>query len=120
MCINKNVLHNCVHYDKLGAGKCCSQEYCYLSEESMKYLSLLTWVTQLGFSILFPTCAMLLLANWLQHRFGLGPWIMVLLGIIGFFTSISTTKSCIRSLIKAAAESTEDKGPPPGAFNAHS
>ena len=86
----------------------------------MKYLSLLTWVTQLGFSILFPTRAMLLLANWLQRRFGLGLWIMILLGVIGVFTSISTTKSCIRSLIKAANEITEDKGPPPVAFNDHS
>ena len=86
----------------------------------MKYLSLLTWVTQLGFSILFPTCAMLMLAYWLQNRFGMGPWIMVVLGILGVFTSISTTKSCIRSLIKAANEITEDKGPPPVAFNDHS
>ena len=86
----------------------------------MKYLSLLTWVTQLGFSILFPTCAMLLLANWLQNRFGLGLWIMILLGVIGVFTSISTTKSCIRSLIKAANELTGDKAPPPIAFNDHS
>ena len=68
----------------------------------MKYLSLLTWVTQFGFSILFPTCSMLLLAYWLQNRFGMGPWIMILLGIIGVFTSISTAKSCIRSLIKAS------------------
>ena len=65
---------------------------CVCSEACMKYLSLLTWVTQLGFSILFPTCAMLLLAYWLQNRFGLGLWIMVLLGVIGVFTSISTTK----------------------------
>ena len=93
---------------------------CVSSEACMKYLSLLTWVTQLGFSILFPTCAMLMLANWLQNRFGLGLWIMVLLGVIGVFTSISTTKSCIRSLIKAANEITEDKGPPPVAFNDHS
>ena len=86
----------------------------------MKYLSLLTWVTQLGFSILFPTCAMLLLANWLQNRFGLGAWIMVLLGIFGVLTSISTTVSCVRSLMKAANEFTEKKSPPPVAFNDHS
>ena len=86
----------------------------------MKYLSLLTWVTQLGFSILFPTCAMLLLGNWLQNRFGLGLWITILLGVFGVLTSISTTKSCIRSLIKAANAITEDKGPPPVAFNDHS
>ena len=89
-------------------------------EGCMKYLSLLTWVTQFGFSILFPTCSMLLLAYWLQNRFGLGPWVMILLGIIGVFTSISTTKSCIRSVIKAANEITDDKGPPPVAFNDHS
>ena len=85
----------------------------------MKYLSLLTWVTQLGFSILFPTCAFLLLANWLQNKYGLGAWIMVVLGIIGLLTSISTTRSCVRSLIKAANEITDKKEAPPIAFNEH-
>lgn len=88
----------------------------------MKYLSLLTWVTQLGFSILFPLCFFLFLAYWLQNRFGLGPWIMVVLGIIGLLTSISTTRSCVRSLIKAANELSGDdeKKEPPIAFNDHS
>ena len=85
----------------------------------MKYLSLLTWVTQLGFSILFPTCAFLLLAHWLQDRFGLGAWIMVLLGIFGLLTSYSTAKSCIRSMIKAINKMSDKKDPPPIAFNDH-
>ncbi|MBO5129009.1 MAG: AtpZ/AtpI family protein [Oscillospiraceae bacterium] len=85
----------------------------------MKYLSLITWVTQLGFSILFPTCFFLMLAYWLQNRFGLGPWVMVVLGIIGLLTSFSTTKSCVRSMLKAAGEITEDKSEPPVAFNNH-
>lgn len=85
----------------------------------MKYLSLLTWVTQLGFSILFPTCACLLLASWLQSKYGLGPWIMVVLGIFGLLTSISTTRSCIQSLLKAANAITDEKEEPPIAFNDH-
>lgn len=85
----------------------------------MKYLSLLTWVTQLGFSILFPTCAFLLLANWLQNRYGLGAWITVVLGIIGLLTSITTTQSCIRSMLKAANKITDKKEEPPIAFNDH-
>ena len=85
----------------------------------MKYLSLLTWVTQLGFSILFPVCAFLMLASWLQNKFGLGAWIMIVLGILGLLTSISTAKSCIRSMIKAANELSGKKEAPPIAFNDH-
>lgn len=85
----------------------------------MKYLSLITWVTQLGFSILFPTCACLMLANWLQTKYGLGAWIVVVLGIFGLLTSISTTRSCVRSLIKAANEIVDKKEEPPIAFNDH-
>ena len=68
----------------------------------MKFLSLLTWVGQFGLSIIFPTLFFLLLAVWLQSRFGLGMWIVAVLGVVGILTSISTTRSCIRSLRKAA------------------
>ena len=66
----------------------------------MKYLSLLTWVGQFGFSCLFPTCAFLLLGVYLQSRFGLGVWVVIVLGIIGFLTSISTARACLRSMRK--------------------
>lgn len=84
----------------------------------MKVLSLLVWVTQLGFSILFPLCFFLLLANWLQNRFGFGMWIVVVLGILGVLVTISTVRSCIRSLRRAAEEVCEKKEKPP-AFNDH-
>ena len=70
----------------------------------MKILNLLMWVGQFGFSIIFPTLFFLLLAVWLQQKFQLGMWIVVVLGIIGVLTSISTTKSCLRSMQKAAEE----------------
>lgn len=84
----------------------------------MKILNLLMWVTQFGISIIFPTCFFLILAVWLQNRFGLGVWIVIVLGILGVLTSISTAKSCLLSLRKAAEEASERKEPPI-AFNDH-
>lgn len=84
----------------------------------MKLLNLLMWVTQFGLSISFPTLFFLWLAVWLQHKFGLGGWIVVVFGMIGILTSVSTTKSCLRSMRKAAQELSDDKEPPI-AFNDH-
>lgn len=84
----------------------------------MKFLNLLMWVGQFGFSVVFPTLFFLLIAVWLQNKFGLGMWIVVVLGLIGILTSISTARSCLRSLCKAAQEASF-KEPPPTAFNDH-
>ena len=84
----------------------------------MKILNLLMWVGQFGFSIIFPTLFFLLSAVWLQNKFDLGMWIIVVFGILGVLTTISTTKSCLRSLRKAAEEASESKAPPLG-FNDH-
>ena len=43
----------------------------------MKLISLLMWVGQFGLSAIFPTVFFLLAAVWLQSRFGLGMWIVV-------------------------------------------
>lgn len=84
----------------------------------MKILSLLMWVGQFGFSIIFPTLFFLLLAVWLQQKFLLGGWIIILFGILGILTSISTTKSCLRSLRKAAEEASGQREIPTS-FNNH-
>lgn len=84
----------------------------------MKVLSLLMWVGQFGFSILFPTVFFLLVGVWLQNRFRLGIWILILFGILGLFTSVSTTKACLHSLCKAAEEASGSKKTPIG-FNDH-
>lgn len=85
----------------------------------MKFLSLLMWVGQFGFSIIFPTLLFLLIAVWLRAKFGLGIWIVAVLGILGIMTSISTTRSCWHSMQKAAEEASGRKEPPIG-FNHHS
>lgn len=84
----------------------------------MKILNLLMWVGQFGFSIIFPTLFFLLLAVWLQQKFSLGMWILILFGVLGVLTSISTTKSCLRSMRKAAEE-IYSKDDPPISFNDH-
>lgn len=85
----------------------------------MKFLSLIVWVTQFGFSVLFPTCFFLFVAYWLMTEFGFGMWVMAVLGIIGFLTSISTAKSCVKSLLKEISRGSSPEAPPM-AFNDHS
>ena len=84
----------------------------------MKILSLLMWVGQFGLSIIFPMLFFLYLGVWLQNRFGLGIWIVAVFGILGLLTTVSTVKSCLRSLCKAANEASGSKQPPIG-FNDH-
>ena len=85
----------------------------------MKLLAMLTWVAQFGFSMIFPMLFFLLLAVWLQNRYDLGMWIIVILGILGLFTSISTTRANLKALLKAADEATDRNESPPTAFNNH-
>lgn len=84
----------------------------------MKLLSLLMWVGQFGFSAIFPLVFFLCIAVWLQSKFGIGMWILIVFGILGMLTSISTTKSCLRSLRKAAEEAGSEKQLPVS-FNDH-
>jgi hypothetical protein len=84
----------------------------------MKLLNLLMWVTQFGLSIIFPTLMFLWLGVWLQNKFSLGIWILIVMGLIGVLTSVSSTRACLRSMIKAAQE-LSGKEKPPIAFNDH-
>ena len=84
----------------------------------MKILNLLMWVGQFGLSVIFPTVFFLYLAVWLMNRFGLGMWIVILFGILGVLTSVSTTRSCLRSMYKAAEEVSGQKDHPIS-FNNH-
>ena len=84
----------------------------------MKLLSLLMWVGQFGFSVIFPLVFFLYLAVRLQAKFGLGMWILILFGILGTMTSVSAAKSCLRSLRKAAEDASDEKQLPLS-FNDH-
>lgn len=84
----------------------------------MKLLNLLMWVTQFGVSCIFPTLLFLWLGIWLQGKFGLGMWVLVLCGVLGLLTSVSTARSCMRSMRRAAEELSGEKKNPVS-FNDH-
>ena len=84
----------------------------------MKFIPLLMWVGQFGLSAIFPTVCFLLAAVWLRSRFGLGMWIVVVFGILGILTSVSSARSCLRSMRKAAEEAAGKKQHPVS-FNDH-
>ena len=81
-------------------------------------ISLLMWVGQFGLSAIFPTVFFLLVAVWLQGKFGFGMWIVAVCGVLGILTSISAARSCLRSLRKAAEEASGKKDHPVS-FNDH-
>lgn len=85
---------------------------------NFKTLSLLLWVTQFGLSVLFPVCSLLLLSVYLRERFSLGLWIVAVCGILGLLISLSTARSCLRSLQRDAKEA-GDQDEPPLSFNEH-
>lgn len=85
----------------------------------MKFWSLLIWVTQFGLSVIFPVCFFLLLASWLQNTYDLSSWVVILGGVLGVLTSVSTVRSCIRSLRKDTERAANSEQQPPLAFNDH-
>ena len=84
----------------------------------MKFVSLLLWVTQFGFSAVFPLCFFLLTANWLRNTYDLGIWVMIVAGILGVLTTVSTVRSCIRAM-RREAEKNGRQDKTPIAFNDH-
>lgn len=82
----------------------------------MKEISLLTWLTQLGLSVVIPLAGWIFLALWLRSQFVLGDWI-VWIGI--GFGVISAIDGMIRTL--KALSSMERRNDPqmPVSFNDH-
>ena len=56
---------------------------------SMKLLKTLTLLGQFGFTFITPPVTMGILGWWLQSRFGLGTWVMLVCLLIGLMTSFA-------------------------------
>lgn len=84
----------------------------------MKNLSMIVWLTQLGFSVAFPLAGFIILAVWLRDRFSLGPWVLaagIILGVVGALNGLRNSLKVMELLSK----NTKDEAPPPVSFNEH-
>ncbi len=83
----------------------------------MKDLNLLVFMTQLGLSVVLPFVGFLLLAVWLQNRFGLGGWVLWAGIILGAVTAIDGFRHSLKTLARMGRKKGEDT--PPVSFNDH-
>ncbi len=81
--------------------------------KTFKYLS---WLTQLGVSIVAPPLLCVWACWWLQRRFGLGVWVMILGILFGLGGSVSSAAGFYRMMRRQAER---DRQEPPPAFNDH-
>lgn len=86
---------------------------------SAKTLRELTWLTQLGFSIVSPLLLCVLGSAWLRERFSLGCWVVVLGLLLGLSGALSAGLTFFRHTQHLDQEDTQKKGPPSISFNEH-
>ena len=84
----------------------------------MKDLSLLVWLTQLGLSTALPLAGFILLAQWLQSRFGWGDWALWIGILLGVICAIDGFRSSLKAM-KLLSKRKKSDEPPPVSFNDH-
>lgn len=85
--------------------------------ETMKNVSLLVWLTQLGLSVAVPLGGFVLLAVWLRQRFGLGVWVVIAGVILGIICAADGLRTSLKAMDRIAKDKKEEK--PPVSFNDH-
>lgn len=68
----------------------------------------ITVLGQLGFSLVVPPVAMALLARYLQQRFGLGTWLMLVCLAVGLMTTFATARQFYRKVMAAMERESEE------------
>ncbi len=85
----------------------------------MKNAKLLVFITQLGISVAVPPACLILLALWLQNRFGWGKWVMILGVILGLICAIQGLVSSLKAMNQLSKNNQKEKETPPLSFNDH-
>lgn len=83
----------------------------------MKNLSLILWLTQLGFSVAVPLGGFVLLAVWLQRRLAWGTWVIIVGVVLGVICAINGLRNSLKVMEQLAKEKQEEI--PPISFNDH-
>lgn len=84
----------------------------------MKNLSMIVWLTQLGFSIVSPLVFYVLLALWLRSKFSLGAWVLIVGIVLGIAGAIDGLRCSLKAMERLSRRS-PDEEPPPTSFNEH-
>lgn len=84
-------------------------------KQSGKLVKNLMWLSQLGLSILTPPLLCIWGCSWLQGRFGIGPWLMIVAIVLGLGASVSSAMGFYAMVKRQNTDST--KGPK--SFNRH-
>ncbi len=80
------------------------------STDLIRLFSRITLLTQLGLSIVIPPILAVLLASWLQKRFGLGDWVILAAILLGVLSGISSVLSLVwRESRREAARDEKDR-----------
>ena len=77
--------------------------------ELLRLFSRLSLLTQLGLSVVTPPILAVLLALFLQKRFGLGDWVLLCAILIGIVSGVSSVFSFVRREAKREAGQTVQK-----------
>lgn len=77
-------------------------------KDLMKVARLIALYGQLGFTIVTPPVAMAIFCAWLQRRFGLGGWVMLLGLFLGLTASASGVYRFYRRVIAAEKKEAKD------------
>lgn len=82
-------------------------------------MKMLIWLTQLGLSVAAPLAVSTLLAVWLQQRFDLGAWV-VLLGIgFGLYCAVDGFRASLKIMERLEKADRKKDDPAPLSFNDH-
>ncbi len=88
----------------------------------MKHWNLLIWIPQFGISVVFPLVLFIMLAVWLQERWGWGGWVIVAGIFCGLVTAAIGFRDTARAMLDASGQKKDSKEKPrdPGvSFNSH-
>ncbi len=71
----------------------------------MKNLSLLVWFSQLGISVAVPLGGAIWLSVWLQQKFSLGAWVIVVGVIVGVYGAVDGLRTSLKAMEHLANQS---------------
>lgn len=85
----------------------------------MKQLSLLVWITQLGFSVVIPPVCVIWLAVWLHNSKGWGQWVIWVGIALGVICAIDGLRVSLLAMQRLHKNKDKNEEPAPVSFNDH-